>query len=93
MRRKAQHPRIERDLLHAIIYRVLGLVDLGNLYASKEEKRRGKNDVEQDRVMDFLVHEMREHVIRALPSMIEGIVEVKRCPKRTTSKLFARRIK
>ncbi|CAJ1968527.1 unnamed protein product [Cylindrotheca closterium] len=70
-----------QPILHAIIYRVLGLVDLRHLYVSKEQKTRGKNVNEKDRVMDFLVHEMREHIIHALPSMIEGVIEVKRCEK------------
>ncbi|CAJ1963863.1 unnamed protein product [Cylindrotheca closterium] len=70
-----------QPIVHAIIYRLLGIVNLRRLHVSKEQKTRGKNVTEKDRVMDFLVHEIREHVFHAFPSMIEGIVEVKWCER------------
>ncbi|CAJ1951832.1 unnamed protein product [Cylindrotheca closterium] len=66
-------------ILHAIIYRVLGVVGLRELYMSKEHKTRSKIQDEKEHGVDFLVDEMQEQLIHFLPRMIEAAVEVKRC--------------
>jgi len=66
-----------QPIIHALIYRVLKIIELHHLFVSKEQEVQGAK--KSARRMDFLVHKMREHLIRTFPSMIEGIVEVKRC--------------
>ncbi|CAJ1943847.1 unnamed protein product [Cylindrotheca closterium] len=79
--RHLKETTVAQPILHALMYRVLDIVGLRSLYVSKEQRTRGQNGGESDRIMDFLVHEIREHILFALPSMIEGIVEVKKCGK------------
>ncbi|KAL3932315.1 MAG: hypothetical protein SGBAC_010903, partial [Bacillariaceae sp.] len=70
---------VAQPILHAIIYRLMDLVGHHDLYVSKEQTTQGKEEKESNRRMDWLVHEMREHLFQALPSMIEGVVEIKKC--------------
>ncbi|CAJ1937375.1 unnamed protein product [Cylindrotheca closterium] len=77
--RKWSETAFVQPIIHAIIYRVLDIVDLGFLYVSKEQRVRREREDDKERVMDFLVHKFRENLFCAMPSMIECIVEVKRC--------------
>ncbi|CAJ1968744.1 unnamed protein product [Cylindrotheca closterium] len=77
--RGSDQTTVAQPVLHAIIYRVLDIVGLRELYVSKENNTRGGSGNEKDRHVGFLVHEVQEHLSYSLPSIIESLFEVKKC--------------
>ncbi|KAL3937656.1 MAG: hypothetical protein SGBAC_007286, partial [Bacillariaceae sp.] len=75
-----QSTTIIQPIIHAIIYRLLGVVGVRNKYVSTKQEIRWKESDERGRDdVDFLVHEMHKSLFHALPSMIGGKVEIKKC--------------